>query len=318
MKRIRTINSEADIWESIVKNFKHYRTINQTAFYLNEGASHYYDPKRRFPRENYDCLGIAKMLANIFTEKKGLKVALVSLACGNCGKDKVILEHLQNMGHSVPFFGVDSSMAMLYKANGILCETAFQHQLVCADIGAFDFRKRLDRMIGEYDLTIYLFLGNILGNLNQNYMSRILKNILRPGDYMLLDVAGFQHITPQVEDRMLERYTGYLSTPAEARFLMQPLKALGISEGCGQLTLKVTNDAAHQAKVYMFGFRVYTPDSVNLEEEIIDLSTNERIDLLHILVYNLNTLAEFLEKRGFEFKDQVVGEFMNQLLFQRC
>lgn len=318
MIRLRTINSEVEIWKSIIKNFKQYRTVNQTAFYLGAGADYYYDdPGIEFSRQSYDCTGIAQLLKNILAKKKDLKVAIVSLACGSCKIDRIIMEYLQEAGYDVQFFGVDSSMAMLRKANNVLNNATFKSHLICANIGAFNFKKELDKIIGDYDFGIYLFFGNIIGNLNQNYMIGTLRNILRPGEYMLLDVVGFETITPQIQDKMLERYTGYLYSPPEIKFFSYPLEAFGVPEDCGKLTLKTRKDHITGAEVFNLGFQVKNAIRFTLERDEISLSRNEYIDLHDILVYDLNKLTELLEGKDFKLKNKLAGDHVNQLLLQR-
>lgn len=322
---LRTINSEVEIWKSVIKNFKQYRTVNQTAFYLGAGADRYYHPKvdtcLKFSKD-FDYPAIARLLHDILAKTKGLKVTIVSLACGSCEKDKSVLEYLHELGYDISFFGVDSSMAMLKKASKVLHGITFNAQLICADIGAFHFKKELDRIIGEYDVAIYLFfgntfIGNILGNLNQNYMTGILNNIIRPGDYMLLDIVGFKATTPHIQDKLLERYTGYLDNPAEVDFFLGPLKYFGVPEDCGELTLDIRKDPVTQALMPSYGFEVHTSIDFNLDGEEISLSPNEYINLFYILVYDLNELRKFLKTKKFKLKDQRIGDFANQILLQR-
>lgn len=317
MIRIKTINSEVEIWKSIVTNFKQYRAIDQKAFYLGAGAALYYHPDKKFTGESYDYSTIARLIARLLTQNKGAKVAVVSLGCGNCEKDKIILEQVQAMGHNVRFFGVDSSIAMLHKANRVLSDVTFEAHLICADVGAFHFKRELDRIIGAYDLGLYLFFGNTFGNLNQSYIAEALKKSLRPGDYMLLDIIGFEHITPQIKGMLLERYEGFLKNPPDTEFYLHPLKAFGIPVDCGRLSLDVTKHNASQAQVFTFGFKITTLTDFSLEEDELTLSPNEYIQLGDILIYDLKELIKFLETKKFALKDQLIGDFMNQLLLQR-
>ena len=314
---LRTIVSEVEIQNSIVKNFKQYRTINQIAFYLGDGAGYYYDSDRLSAANLYNYPKITRLLGNVLAEKKGAKIAVVSLACGNCKTDKTILQPLQVAGYPFSFFGVDSSMAMLYKAGEVLNDVTFKARLICADVGAFNFKKELDRIMGEYDVVIYMFFGNIVGNLNQNYMTRMLNTILRPGDYVLLDVAGFKTITPPIREKLLERYTGYLHNPFETRFFLHPLKSLGVPDNCGELVLDTQKDSVTQAEVFKFSFKVKNSLRSVLEGEEIGLSHDEYIELYDILIYNLDKLTAFLEGKDFTLKDQVTLDFKTQLLFKK-
>ena len=318
MVQISTIHSEVEIYKSIVKKFKQERVTDQTAFYLNERADIYYNPDKKFAGEQYDYSKITRLLENILAKKKGSKVVIVSLGCGNCEKDKIVLEHLQERGYNnIRFFGVDSSMAMIQKACNVLNNTPFEAHLICADFGALGFKKELDNIIGNYDIGIYLFFGNTFGNLHQGYIADVLKSILSTGDYLLLDIIGFKTITTTIQAKLFQRYLQYNENPADVKFHSGPIKALGVPEDCGKLTLEVTTDPATQARVFKFGFKVHTLTTLNLEEEEVNLSSNGRIHLIHILVYDLHKLTKFLEERSFKLKEQVTGKFLNQLLLQK-
>ena len=317
MLHIQTINSEIEIRDNIVKNFKQYRTLTQPAFYLGDGAGYYYDSNRLSSGDQYNYPKITTLLGNVLAEKKGAKIALVSLACGNCKTDKTILQPLQAAGYSFSFFGVDTSMAMLYKACEVLNDVTFNARLICADVGAFTFKKELNRLMGEYDVVIYMFFGNIVGNLNQNYMTQMLNTMLRPGDYVLLDVAGFKTIPPPIREKLLERYTGYLHNPVEVRFLLYPLTHWGVPDTCGALVLDTQKDPVTRAEVFKFGFKVKNALRFVLEGEEVGLNRNDYIELYDILIYNLDELTAFLEGKNFTLKAQVSGDFINQLLFKR-
>lgn len=322
MIKIKTINSQVDIREDFFENFKRYRVIDQTACYLGDGTNRYYNPKRtnmsaRYSGSNYNYLEIAQLLDSALNKKKGTKVVVISLGCGSCQLDKEVLQHLQKKGNDFSFFGVDSSMDMLYKAKRVLNDITFEAHLICANFGTSKFRKELDHIVGEYDIGIYLFSGNTLGNLNQSYIADILKNILRTGDYLLLDIAGFETISTTVQAKMFKRYKSYLDNSADAKFYLGPLKYLGVPENNGELVLKVTEDNETQAQVFTFGFKVNTLTEFKLEEEDISLSPNEYVELHHVLIYDLDKLAKFLETKKFKKKKHMIGSFMNQLLLQR-
>ncbi len=323
MTQIKTINSEAGIEDNIIKKFKTERKMDQTAFYLDEGADYYYnyyDPNTEEPaKQRYDYSKIIQMLQNVLAEHKAAKATVISLGCGACKTDKVILEGLQEAGYDVPLFGIDASMAMLHKADEVLKDVTFEKHLICANFGAPNFRKKLAKITKEYDLKIYLFFGSTIGNLNQGDIADILYNTLRKEDYLLLDVSGFKAITPNIHIKLFKRYHGYLDNSDYMNFLLRPLKALGVPEDCGELTLTKEIDPPTQAHVFKFGFEITSEDTVrlNIDDEVVSLSTKEHIALLIIMIYDLRKLVKFLEKRGFEFKEQILGEFDKQLLFQR-
>ncbi len=318
MIQIKTINSQSQIQQDIIKTFKRNRVIDQMACYLGAGTDRYLNPIRASASGNkYNYPRIAKLLEDALSQKKDAKVAIVSLGCGSCEKDKIILEDLKKSGHDFSFFGIDSSMNMLYRASDVLNDATFEAHLICADFGASDFKKDLDKIIGKYDVGIYLFLGNTLGNLNQSYIADVLKNTLRTGDCLMIDISGFETITTSIQSKLFQQYKGYLHNPDDAAFCLGPLEDLGIPIDSGKLVLKTEEDDVTRAQVFTFGFKVNTSINFNLGGEESNLSPNEYIDLHHVLVYDLRELIKFLETKKFKIKDQLIGDFRNQLLLQK-
>lgn len=317
MIQVQNITSEVAIREHFTGDFKKYGTINQMAFFLGAGAEIYYDPDKVGSGNKYDYPKIAQLIAKELTKNKDSKIAVVSLGCGNCQKDKIILEYVQEMGYKISFFGVDSSTAMLHKANSVLSDATFEKHLIFVDFGALNFKKELDKITEDYDLKIYLFLGNTFGNLPQSYIANMLKNLLHPRDYLLLDVCGFETITPLIQAKMFKKFREFFKNPPDAEFYLHPIKTLEIPVDCGRLVLDATKDNATQAQIFTFGFKIGTLTDFYLEEDELTLSPNEYIQLGNIFIYDLKELVKFLRTKKFILKDQLVGEFMNQLLLQR-
>ncbi len=317
MSRIKTIHSETELWKAVIEKFEQHRIIDQTAFYLDKGVDLYYSPDKKTSSINYDYPKMAQMLKNIFTQQNVGKAAIVSLGCGDCEKDKMVLKHLQEIGCDVTFFGIDASMEMLHKAKNTFSNTNFNANLICGSFGAPGFKEDLEKIIGEYDLKVFLFFGGTFCNLHQGYIADTLNRILNIGDYLLLDVAGVETMTTVKQAQLFEKYLRYNEASIEMAFHLAPIKTLGIPEESGRLTLETTTDDATQAIAFNFGFRMHTLTTLNLDSGEMTLSPNEHIKLVHILVYDLQKLAEFLEIRNFMFKERIPGDFHNQLLFQK-
>lgn len=315
-KDIRSINSESDVWKKIFNDLREYRVMNQMALYLDAGVDRYYNPNTAFLK-HYDYLKLAQLLARVLIEKQGLSVAIISLGCGSCETDKVLLEHLQEMGYNFSFFGVDSSLRMIRKANDVLHSATFDTHLICANFGAFDFQEELDEIIGHYDVKIYTLFGSTMGNLDQGYIGDTLRDILLPDDYLLLDIGGFKTITYLNKLQLFNRYSEYIDSPYEAEFFLGPLKDFGVPQDIGKLILDIETDHATQAEVFIFKFEIKKSIELTLRKKTVGLTANEQIDVCRILVYDFNELIKFLKKKKFEFKDQLHGEYNNQLLFQR-
>lgn len=317
MIQVQNITSEVTLRQHILRDFEKDGAINQTAFYLGDGADCYYSPDMAGSGNKYDYPKIAQLITKVLAKNKVEKVAVVSLGCGNCQKDKIILEHVQAMGYSISFFGVDSSPNMLHKANNVLDGATFETQLICADFGAPNFKKELNNIIEDYDFKIFLFLGNTFGNLRQSHVANMLKNILHTGDYLLLDICGFETITPLIQGKMFKKFRGFLKRPGDVEFSLYPLKALGIPVDCGKLVLDIKKDNGTQAQVFTFGFKVNTSTDFYLDGNELTLGPDEYISLQDVFIYDLKGLVKFLKIRRFTLKDQVIGEFMNQLLLEK-
>lgn len=317
MIHINTFVSEAAVWTSIVEGFRKSRVVEQKACYLGAGLERYYNPNRTSSGDKYNYAEVTQLLAKILTDKKELNVAVVSLGCGSCETDKVILQQLHEAGYSFSFFGVDSSMAMLYKACEVLDDVTFEARLICADFGLPDFKEELDKITGDCDIKICMFFGNTLGNLDQSYIADILKNILNTGDYLLLDVSGFETITDSIQAKLFVRYRGYIDNPADGAFYLGPLSDFNIPVQGGKLTLSITEDEATSAQVFKFGFKANNSTDFVLDGMELNLTPNEHVELHHILIYDLNKLAKFLESKKFTLQDKVGGDFTTQLLFKR-
>lgn len=314
---IQTISSETAIWRNMTQNFRKYRVLDYIAFYLGTGADYYNHPDNLFSPQGYDYPKIAQLIADILPKNTAAKTAIVSLGCGSCENDRRILEHLQALGHTMPFVGVDASMAMLHKAQKALEGVTFDTRLLFADFSTEDFEKELNNIVDQYDLRIYLFMGNTLSNFHQSYITNKLSNMLHTGDYLLLDVAGCSEMPFQIHDKVHGRHTDSPANSPEKEFLLHPLKVFGVPEHCGKITLTETDYEAAGAQEVTFGFRVHTSCGFNLEGMEINLYPNDLVELHHVLTYNLTKLARYLEEKNLIVKEKVGGECMNQLLLEK-
>ncbi len=316
MTTIRTINSEVEIRDDMTKSFKRHRVLEQNAFYLSDGAKNYYNPNKKFSKSKYNLDGIYSMLKKTLKNKNN-KTAIISLGCGSCEKEKEILTRLNKENYNFSFYGVDSSMSMINLADKALNSAKFPSNLICADFGSLKFRLELDKIIGKYDVKIFLFFGHTLGNLNQSYMADILKNLMNKGDYLLIDIIGFKEINSEKEAKLFERYVSYLNSEPEIEFFLYPLKNLGVDTSCGEVTLEMRKNTTINALLFQFGFKVLKQFEFFLDGDEVILIPDEYIELYNILIYDLNKLTAFFERRNFKLKEMNTGQFLNQILFEK-
>lgn len=313
------LDSEVDIREKIHEGFKKLRIIDQPAFYLNEGANLYYNPKKTSSKKfSYDYSTISKSLKNIFKEKNE-SVAIVSLGCGNSFKEVQILNKLYEEGYNFSYLGVDSSMSMLSLADQRLNNLPYSSQLVCADFGSKNFRQEIEKLIGSsFDKKIFLLLGHTLGNINLGYVSDMLNNLTKTGDYLLIEIMGFPELTEEIKTSLFERYVSYLELENEIEFLLYPLRKKGLDcDKIGELQLEMLSVPSINSLIYQFLFTIKKDSQLKINQEVISFTEGESIELLDIYVYNTKELIQFFNKKGFEHVSTSRHESFSNILFRK-
>ncbi len=145
-------------------------------------------------------------------------IEVVGLGAGQGDKDVLLLEALRSSGKTVFYRPVDSSMALLEMAVGRAVEHGCAGRGLKADIEDARTAHWLSKTAARPRL--YLILGNSLGITDPSNFLRLLRVLLRPQDWVLLDGEIFNPDTTLL---------GY-DHPANRRFAFAPLASLGLKE----------------------------------------------------------------------------------------
>jgi hypothetical protein len=302
-----------------VQEFLRTKRVPQNLFYVVDGANSFYsyrdedlakinwrDEYRFFERQSF------------WSEDQ--TIAFVSLGCGYAGPEKPLLHTMNDDGYEVDYVGVDSSHAMLELAAENLADHGFDQTFVLGDFGRQGFRDELWGLVSDYDVRIFAMMGGTLGNFDQMWIADMLQDLLRPGDYLYLDVVPL-YSSEKENSRLRSRFA---EVPKNlGRFFDDLLKQLGLSRSEGQIIADESCDDDLNSMCYTFYFEATDSLAFSCAGEDAVLEPGERVELLSIRAYDVPSLKAFFGDRGFDFVDTFVpdvgdlGHLWQRLLFQK-
>ena len=299
MDDIVVLAEAPDLEIDYLADFQQHKKVRQNLFYTTEGAETFYTYRGAELAEmcsDDECAFFARQ--PFWMEER--RIAFVSLGCGNAGPEKPLLHTAHAVGHSVAYFGVDSSRTMLNLAQQNLAEEHFSKTFVLADILHPDFVDKLHPHLAEYDTQVYAMLGGTFGNFEQAVIAEALARIVPAGDYLYLDVVP-QYETPdknaQLRDRLI-RLPQNLS-----RFFDNLLAKLSLDQTCGELVTEERYEAATGALRYVVQFRVHEALDFPCFGGIVHLESGESIELMNVRAYKPAVLQRFMAGWGFRHFD---------------
>ncbi|MBN1250016.1 MAG: L-histidine N(alpha)-methyltransferase [Anaerolineae bacterium] len=304
---------EAEYLTEFVSN----RRVPQNLFYLMNGADSFYSYRNGelelIPwRQEYDFF----VRQSLWTREQS--VGFVSLGCGNARPEQVLLRSLHADGYDITYIGVDSSEAMLTMARGNLEHEGFRRSFVLADFGHPDFASDLRQLIGDCDSRLFAMIGATFGNFDQTFIADLLGELVPPNDYVYLDVVPMYQ-----EEDLNGRLRARLSRVPEnlSRFFDRLLATLGLSLAQGHVICDEGGDGDLHAMRFTFLFEVDSRITISCLGGETDLLPGERIELLSVRAYDVESLKTFMEQRGFRFLDTYIpdaadsGHLWQRLLF---
>lgn len=280
------------------------RRVPQNLFYLMNGASSFYsyrndELKQILWNEEYDFF----VRQSLWTRKQS--VGFISLGCGNARPEQLLLRRLHADGYDITYVGVDSSEAMLTMARQTLEAEGFRKSYVMADFGHPDFASDLWKLVGSCDSRVFAMIGATFGNFDQTFIADLLTRLVPPNDYVYLDVVPMY----QEEDLNGGLRARLSRVPANlSRFFDQLLSTLGLSLDQGRVVCDESGDGDLRTMRFSFLFEVESKITVACLGNEADLLPGERIELLNIRAYDVESLKLFMERRGFGFLDTYIPE----------
>jgi hypothetical protein len=132
----------------------------------------------------------------IASERPPGKVWLVGLGCGTGLKERELCSQLESNRHDVSFSAIDVSRDLVVESAHKLSEAGARSErhLVC-DLTEIEFLNEWLARIDPKTPRIFTFFG-LVPNLTPMFVVRLFREILRPGDVILVSV----HLAPVADD----------------------------------------------------------------------------------------------------------------------
>ncbi len=296
VENIIVMSPEQALEKDYLAEFRRTKVVPQNLFYTAQGAESFY---------TYRQADLRKICwqdeVDFFAEQPFVTperpLAFISLGCGNAGAEKMLLRALAT-SHTVAYFGVDSSRAMLHLAQETLAEETFTRRYVLADFTHEQFRTKLQPHIAPYDVHIYALIGGTFGNFEQHAIADALDQMLRPGEYLYIDVV------PKQEGQVDDLRGRFARLPHNLpRFFEGLLEKLGLDPEAGHWVSEEIVENELDTLRYTFFFELEGPVTCRCFGGAMALAPGERIQLMTIRAYDPPALKAFMVERGFVYVD---------------
>jgi len=233
---------------------------------------------------------IAQSAKDLARQVPSESLEVLSLGSGQGDKDLILLESLIADGKRIRYVPVDASQALLEMACGGALRAGIWAQGIKADFTLPDHLAALGPG-PETPPRLVLLLGNTLGAFDPIALARMLADLLRPEDRLLVDgeiYAGGQTVA------------GY-DNPLNRRFAWAPLHAVGIEDADGDIVFEDAADdrlpGLHPLRKH---FRAGRDVAARMGGETLAIRGGERLEMNHSFKYAADTFIRILESAGLD------------------
>ena len=313
---VKTVTSEVEVKEQFIRMLREKKQANQNALYLDEGAELYYSVPTTGSRAHAVALfdnHYPFLKKNLL--KKGKRIALISVGCGNADPEKEPLERMKADGYDVTYFAVDCSLAALELAREKIKHIDIPKHFLCADFGSRRFRDEIAELTKDHDIRVYAFFSATIGNLEPDYVADVVTDLMQKGDYLWVDVSVRMGTTPLDDRKLYERYRDYNEMKEWRDFMFRPLEDLGIPADSGEFITEMSTKEELNALQFTFKFHATKKVKVTYRNQRITLLPGHEIALFNIITFDPEGLINFFVERDFTFVDSDVKP-LGQFLFK--
>jgi len=99
-----------------------------------------------------------------------------------------------------------------------------------------------------------------------------------------------------------------LQDPKKIKWLLGPLRSVGIDPNCGVLNLEMLKEKSVGAILLNFFFLFNKKVVIKARNEVIHFLPEERLDLLNIRAYYPDTLNNFFKEHGFRLVQSKINQ----------
>jgi hypothetical protein len=281
--------------EDYLNEFLAEKRVPQNLFYLLNGASSFYSYRSAELAEigSHDELRFFRQQP---FWSPACQIAFVSLGCGNAGAEKPLLQQMHAEGCGVRYVGVDSSESMLELAAANLTDSAFPQTFALADFGLPEFPKQVQALVRDCDARIFAMMGGTFGNFEQTMVADLLARVVPQGAYLYLDVVPM-YGAEEANHRLRARFS---QLPENLRlFFDRLLSVLGLAREDGEIFGVESDDGVVSTIRYTFYFRPLHEIMITCLGEEAVLTPEDRVELISIRAYEVESLQAFMNQRGF-------------------
>lgn len=225
--------------------------------------------------------------AGALAQHFGRRVPVISFGAGDGGRDRVLMEALQQAGCECFYYPVDASQPMLEMACAGADDEDFETTGIKADISS------PVHLVYAADAAepprLFIIAGNTMGSFDPLAEIRYIAQCLKKGDRLVVDGEIYDE----------KKTMGRRDNPASRKFLASLLASVGIGESDGEIRFHAKIDERRKGlHLIARSFRAGRDLSATVASRQVPLERGENIGLNFQYTYTLDAFRWLLEEHG--------------------
>lgn len=310
---IYNLDSDANLLDELSLGIRE-RSIDQKFAYTWDGAKLYYEGILSNPiykGNEFDRSHFAHLI-----NKFGTKKAIISLWCWNSKIEKDLFENYFDKNNT-DYYGVDSSYDMLLLSSQLLSNTDFNSRLICADFWKMAFRNELNLLTREYDDRIFMFFSNTFWNISHTNIIDILRNLLKEGEKIWLDVRIRKGTKLEDDLEISEIISENMKKEHTIKSHLKILTDIWLEKEDWDFSITTTKESFINALKFEYHFNVKKKKETNIKSDNMVILPWEKIKIYQIYSYDPDGFINFFNEHGFSLLDKQIKGYRGQFLFEK-